>query len=141
MFFIHPVVQTVAILLSLYVFSLGFQRFRSVHLKQQATFNWKRHVRLGITTMTDLIIGLAVALTLVRLHWPGFLITGAHGKVGLVLIPLILFGLISGLYMNKVKKKRTVLPLLHGINNTILILLALSQIATGWEVLNQFVLG
>ena len=98
-------------------------------------------MRLGITTLTDLLIGIAIGLTVVRISWHGFMVTGTHGKIGVTLIPLILFGLISGLYMNRTKKKRTVLPLLHGINNTVLVLLAVTQIATGGKVLSRFVLG
>ena len=141
MFYIHPVLQIIAILLSLYVYYLGFQRFRSAHLKQQAAFNWKRHMRLGITTLTVLLAGIAIGLTVVRISWHGFMVTGTHGQIGVTLIPVIMFGLISGLFMNKAKKKRTVLPLLHGINNTVLLLLALTQTATGGKIIRQFVLG
>ena len=67
--------------------------------------------------------------------------TGTHGKTALVMLPLLLFGLISGIYMNQVKKKRRFLPLLHGANNLVVIILALSQIRTGWWVLNTYVWG
>ncbi len=141
MFFIHPIIQLFAIALALYVFYLGFQQFRAAHLKQEATFPWKRHVALGIASLTDLVIGLILGLTVVRISWYGFLVTGTHGKVGLTIVPFLLFGMISGIYMNRVKRKRKVLPLLHGINNSMLIFLALSQIVTGGRVLSQFVLG
>jgi hypothetical protein len=54
---------------------------------------------------------------------------------------MILFGLLSGYIMNKTRKKRSVLPLAHGINNLILTLLALTQMITGWGVIKLFVLG
>ena len=56
---------------------------------------------------------------MVYFYWRGFLITGGHGKVALVMAPLILFGFASGLYMNIKKKQRRVLPLLHGMNNLV----------------------
>jgi len=57
------------------------------------------------------------------------------------MMPLILFGLISGHYMNRVKKKRTILPLMHGINNLIVVILAVWQIKSGWWVYTTYVLG
>jgi len=73
--------------------------------------------------------------------WHGFLVTGTHGKVALVMLPLVLFGLFSGLYMDLRKKNRTLLPLLHGINNMVVLALAGYQITTGWWVVNVYVLG
>jgi len=61
--------------------------------------------------------------------------------MALVMLPLILFGLFSGLYMDRRKKKRTLLPLLHGINNMVVLALVGYQITTGWWVVNVYVLG
>ena len=141
MLFLHPVLQLSAILLALYVFFLGVQRFRSLHLKQKAKFNWKRHVLLGKITMLAWLAGMLGGAGMAYITWRGFLITGTHGKVALVMLPLILFGLFSGLYMNRKKKKRTLLPLVHGLNHMIVLALALYQIISGWWVLNAYVLG
>ncbi len=78
---------------------------------------------------------------MVKSSWYGMLITGIHSKIGVLMIPLILFALGSGLYMNHKKKKRKVLPLVHAISNTVLLLLALSQIYSGIMVYREFVLG
>jgi uncharacterized membrane protein len=67
--------------------------------------------------------------------------TGIHGKVGLVLMPFILFGLVSGLYMNRKKKQRRVLALIHGLNNLVVLILALTQVVSGSWVYRVFVLG
>jgi len=104
-------------------------------------FKWKRHVLFGAIALSALLIGMFGGMTLVYLYWKTFLMTGAHGRTAMVMLPLLLFGLGSGILMNRVKKKRKILPLIHGINNLILILLALSQIKTGWWVYTIYVLG
>ena len=138
---IHPIIQSFAILLSLYVLYLGVQRFRFLHLKHKTAFSWKRHVTLGTTALAVLMGGMVGGMTMVRLHWHGFLMTGTHGKVALVMVPFIIFGFASGLYMNRKKTKGRVLPFLHGLNNLIVSILALMQVATGWGVYVAFVLG
>jgi uncharacterized membrane protein YozB (DUF420 family) len=102
---IHPIIQLSAICLGLYVFYLGVQRFRSLHLKQKVKFNWKRHVLLGKIVMATWLAGILGGVSVVYMTWHGFLVTGIHGKVALVILPLILFGLFSGLHMNRKKKK------------------------------------
>lgn len=141
MLFIHPVIQCSAVLLALYVFFLGVQRFRSLHLKQKAKFNWKRHVTLGQIAMIGMLAGMLGGAVMAYVTWHGFLVTGTHGKVALGMLPLILFGLSSGLYMNYRKSKRKLLPLIHGLNNMVVLILALYQISSGRWVLNVYVLG
>jgi len=43
--------------------------------------------------------------------------------------------------MNRKKRKRKVLPLIHAVCNTLMLLLALSQIYTGVFVYRAYVLG
>jgi len=138
---IHPILQSLGILIALYVIKLGIARFRMAHLKQKAQFNWKRHVRFGIIATTVWLIGIFIGLYTVKINWHGLLITGYHAKVGVSLIPFILFALATGLYMDRNRKKRTVLPLVHAIFNTVSLILALSQIYTGIVVYRTFVLG
>ncbi len=141
MLIIHPIIQLCATLLACYVLFLGVQRFRMLHIKQKARFNWKRHVLLGIITMVTFLAGMIGGVSVAYLNWHGLLITGIHGKTALIIPPLLLFGLFSGLYMNRVKKKRKALPLIHGVVNLMLLLLALFQVYSGWWVYNTFVLG
>ena len=141
MLLIHPAIQLCASLLACYILFLGIQRFRMLHMKQKAKFNWKRHVLLGIISMVTFMAGMIGAMVLAYLHWHGILITGVHAEIALLILPLLLFGFLSGLYMNRVKKKRKILPLFHGIVNLILVLLALFQVYTGWWVYNIFILG
>ena len=51
------------------------------------------------------------------------------------MLTLILFGGVSGLYMDRRKAKRTFLPILHGAANLLLLLLAASQFVTGLVIL------
>jgi len=137
----HPVIQGLATLLAGYVLWLGLQRFRSRHWHQRVSFKWRSHVNLGIVTLGLWLAGLVGGLIMVRVWWHSFMITKIHGKVALAMLPLLLFGFFSGLYMDRRKKKRTFLPLLHGSNNLLLLILALAQAYTGWWVYSVYVLG
>ena len=141
MLVVHPVIQFCAILFALYVFYLGAQRFRTLHLRQKAVFRWKRHVVLGEIALGLLLGGMIGGITTVYVYWQGFLITGTHGKVALVMAPLVIFGLASGLYMHRKKRERKLLPLVHGLNNLAVLILGVTQIVTGWWVYGAFVLG
>jgi hypothetical protein len=142
MLWIHPIVQVCAIVLAWYVFYLGTQRFRYLHLHQNAVFSWRRHAVLGVIALGVLLAGIAGGMIMVHMHWQGFLITGIHGDMGLfIMAPLIVFGTGTGLYMNYRKKKRRILPLIHGLNNLLILILASFQVVTGWGVLRTFVLG
>ena len=141
MFLIHPIFQSVGILIALYVMKLGISRFRMVHLKQKTRFNWKQHVRFGIIATTIWLIGIFGGLYTVKTSWYSLLITGYHAKIGLLMIPFSLFAIGSGFYMDRKKKKRTILPLVHAIFNTVMLFLALLQIYTGIGVYRIYVMG
>jgi hypothetical protein len=141
MLLIHPFIQLTATLLVLLVLKQGFERFRSQHLKQRAVFKWKQHVYLGTLVMVLWWAGFVGGLAVVRNYWYAMFITGMHAKVGMVMLPFMLIGMLSGWIMHRRKQRRKVLPLIHGVNNLILVLLALFQIYNGWQVLNAFVWG
>ncbi|MDY6792203.1 MAG: DUF4079 family protein [Thermodesulfobacteriota bacterium] len=141
MFLIHPIFESVGILIALYVMKLGISRFRMAHLKKKIRFNWKQHVRFGIIATTIMLVGFLVGLYIVKTNWYGLFITGVHAKIGFLMIPLILFAIFSGIYMDRKKKKRTILPVIHAIFNTVLLFLALWQIYTGVGVYRTYVLG
>jgi len=141
MFYIHPALQFTGILFALFVFKLGIARFRMIHLKQKIRFKWKQHVRFGISATIIWLTGILGGLYIVKTSWYSFMITGLHAKIGLLMMPFILFAFVTGIYMDKNKKKRTVLPLVHGIFNTALLILAFVQIYTGVAVYRTYVLG
>ncbi len=141
MFLIHPIFQSAGIIILFYVWILGFSRFRFLHLKQKSRFNWQNHVKFGIIGTIILPVGVAGGLYLVKSSWHGVFITGIHAQIGVLIFFLALFAIGSGAYMDKKKKKRKMLPLIHGVSNTFMLLLSFSQIYTGIEVYRSFVLG
>ena len=137
----HPIWQFLMILLSVYVLYLAIPRFQSKHFGRTKKFNWKRHVLAGYLALGGMILGGFGGLTMAAIYFPGILITGTHAYIGLLMVLLALVGLSSGLYMDRRKKQRTGLPLLHGIVNFIVVLFGLAQIYTGYYVFQVFVKG
>jgi heme/copper-type cytochrome/quinol oxidase subunit 4 len=141
MLLIHPLMQLTATVLALAVLQQGIQRFRFQHLKRKATFKWKRHVYLGTSVAAIWTAGLLGGLMVVRNYWYTVFITGVHGKVGVTMLPFVLIGVVSGWFMHLRKRRRSMLPLVHALNNLVLVFLALFQLLSGWQVLNTFVWG
>lgn len=141
MFLIHPILQSTGICIALYVFTLGIPRFRTIHLKHKIRFKWKHHVRFGILASAIWLVGTFGGLYTVKANWHSTLITGSHAQIGLLMIPFALFAIVNGLYMDRKKRKRKVLPLIHGVCNTFMLFLALYQIYSGIGVYRTFVLG
>jgi hypothetical protein len=139
MLLIHPAIQATAILLVIYAFLTGLQRFRALHLKQKAVFPWKRHVLIGRVALTLLLTGLVVGFAMVRFHWGQNLMTMGHGKMALIILPFILFGLFSGQMLNRKGPKPPALRIFHGLNNTLVLILLLNQARLGIEVYRLFV--
>lgn len=139
---IHPVLQTLAVAFSVYVLYLGVVRFRFAHLGHKGiVFQWKRHAQQGTAVMAVWALAFVIGLGAAWHGWHSVFITGLHHQVGLVMLPLITFGLGSGLYMDRNKAKRAALPLAHGLVNALLVLLALWQLYTGVVILRDMVMG
>jgi uncharacterized membrane protein len=85
--------------------------------------------------------GIIGGLALVYVYWHGFIITGIHGKIGVLLAPFMIFGFLSGVHMNRKKKNGRLLPLIHGLNNLFVLVLCVSQVVSGLLVYRSFVLG
>jgi len=98
-------------------------------------------VALGEIALGVLLAGMVGGIVMVYISWHGLFITGIHGKVALVMAPFIIFGLVSGLYMNHTKRKRRILPFVHGLNNLVALIMAIGQIISGVWVYRAFVLG
>jgi hypothetical protein len=137
----HPVIQVAVSLVCIYLLYLGSFRFRSLHLGHKVPFNRKRHIKLGRPALIIMILGALGGLLFARWAWRGWLITGPHGYLGLIALSLILFGLISGWYMAKKPKARKTLPLLHGLVNTTVVIIALVQFYLGKEVIDTLIRG
>lgn len=137
----HPILQTLAVCLSFYVLYLGWGRFSFAHLgKKGVVFAWKRHVQLGTAVLTTWALAFALGLGAAWLNWDSVFVTNHHYKTALVMLPLIAFGLGTGVFMDQVKARRVALPLAHGCANGLLVLLALYQLYTGVIILRGMML-
>jgi len=138
---LHPIIQCLASLLASYVMYLGVQRFGHLHLKKKTVFRWNRHVTLGYISLGTWLVGIVFGMAVVYVYWHGFLITGTHATIALVTVPFLIFGLVSGVRMDRNRRRRKTLPLIHGASNLVALLLSLAQVVSGWWVYKVFVLG
>jgi hypothetical protein len=131
----HPVLMVLTLLLALWVAWQGVNRARFTLLKQKVAFNWKGHTRYGLVVLglwiagavggsvvTDMLHGIPDAYEL-------------HEGVASIMLALIAFGGLTGLYMDRKKAKRTIMPVLHGAANMLLLVLAVAQLVTGLVIL------
>lgn len=140
MLYFHPALQAATTLLGLFVAYLGLQRFVAQHMGRKLPFQWARHVSLGRIVLILWAAGLVGGLTVARLKWQVNFVTGLHYQTALAMVPLMLFGGVTGWYMDKHRARRTLLPLAHGVCNLVLLALALFQFRTGWQVIKDFIL-
>lgn len=140
MFYIHPVVQFLATLLAGYVFLLGWPRLRAAFVGGRAYFAWKRHVRLGMISLIALTAGMFGGALVTLRYWGGTGFTQWHYWIAMAMLPLLLFGFLSGWFMDRTRIRRRILPILHGLVNLVALVLALFQVWTGYDVLRVFVL-
>lgn len=127
----HPTLMTLNVVLALWVFFLGLQRFRATVMGRRARFPWKTHVRFGYVAMALFVLGMVAGPTMTTIFWGDSGGSSTHFVVGLCMAPLVLVGFFTGRLMDKHKAKRRVMPLVHGANNLLLLFLALWQFLTG----------
>ena len=135
----HPIMQCIALLAGLFALWQGFKRF-AMSRGKKVMFPWKTHVKLGTIALVLWIIGLtgfiATYFAFEVTH-----VTGIHANMAIVIAILAVFGLVTGFIMNKYKKRRKILPLVHGIANVILLVLVLVQGYVGVALVGNFLLG
>ena len=136
---IHPAAQLGATLLAFYAAYLGFQRTLSLHYNKQTKFFRRQHAIIGFIGLFSMVGGTAAGVYMVNRYLlnPDM---GLHKAVAMILLPLGLFGIISGLILYLKPGPRKYLPAIHGINNVIVLLLGLAQIFTGIKAYLQYVL-
>lgn len=136
---IHPIAQLAAILLALYAAYLGFERTKSLHFNKTTKFLRDRHVVVGTIALVSMLGGIAAGFIMVSRYLlnPDM---GLHVAVAMVMLPLGLFGIFSGFFLYLNPGKHKILPAIHGINNLLILLMALSQIVTGIMAYLRYVL-
>ena len=137
--YIHPILQLTGIFFGYVALFWGVQRFLASHMEKKIRFPWKQHVQWGKIASVLWLIGVVVGLYSTHAAWNNIRITGEHYTVGILLVPLILATLGTGYWMEKFKKKRQYLCLVHGILGGGVCLLAFLQMITGVQVFAIFV--
>jgi hypothetical protein len=136
---LHPVVQLVAILVAFYVAYLGIQRTKSLHFGKSSRFMRERHVALGTISLLTMLGGIAAGFIMVNRYLlnPDM---SMHVVVAMIILPLGVFGILSGFLLYLDPKQRKILPAAHGINNLVILVLALLQVVTGIMAYLKYVL-
>ena len=104
---------------------------------QEDAFPWKQHVKLGTLALVLWILG-ALGFYVTLDLFGSTHITGLHAELAWPIIGLAILGLITGYIMNRYKKKRKILPLIHGTINVLLIILVAVECYTGVQVWKDF---
>ncbi|WP_243359555.1 DUF4079 family protein [Fundidesulfovibrio terrae] len=139
MAYAHPAVMICLVALALYVLRLGYARFASTVLGRKSVFQWKRHVALGRIVMGGLFAGMCGGLSMTWLVWSHPFSTGTHVAVALCIALLAVSGAVTGLILDRDRRPGNPLALVHGLCNSLLAVLALSQVYTGYGVLKDFI--
>ena len=136
---LHPVGQIIAILFACYAAYLGLQRAKSLHFGKTTRFYRERHVITGAIALFSMLGGIAAGSIMVNRYLlsPDM---GLHVAVAMIILVLGLFGIISGFVLYLKPKQRRILPAVHGINNLVILLLALVQVITGIMAYMRYVL-
>jgi len=140
MLWIHPILQLVATGIALYALHLGWARFQVNHMNKKLKFLWMDHVKFGKTAHILWMAGLVLGQYAVSKEWGSNGVTGNHYWLGQLMMPCIAAGYITGVTMDRNKKKRPYMPLVHGVFNIIAVLLAIAEIVTGSMVIREFML-
>lgn len=133
---LHPLMQVIAVLIGLWAMWQGWKRV-AMQQGKKIIFPWRQHVRLGALALilwTLGALGFYVTLDL----FGSTHITGLHADLAWYIILLSLFGLATGYVMDRYKKKRKWLPIVHGVANVVLLALVLMECWTGYGLLGQF---
>ena len=133
---IHPFLMFLVMLGGFYVLWLGWRRFQGLHLKQRVSFAWKRHVRIGSYVLAFWALGPVLGLIGSQIVFGATFINSTHAWWGIAMVPLVITGYATGRVLDRVKCRRKWLPLIHGVNNLVLVVMSLWQTFTGWGFLD-----
>ena len=137
---VHPILESLATLAAVMVLYQGLKRFAAVHLGLKTRFPWKRHVFWGKAALLTWALGALLGFIGLYLSWSTVFSTGLHYRIALVMLPLLLTSYTTGLRMDRIKRRRPLLPLVHGLNNAVLLALAGYQAATGLRLARAILL-
>jgi len=136
---IHPLAQLAAILIGIYAAYHGYRRVQSLHFNRSVQFLRERHVIAGSIALISMLGGIAAGFIMVNRYLlnPDM---GLHVAIAILMLPLGIFGIFSGFFLYLNPGKRRILPAIHGMNNLVILILALAQIVTGVMAYLRYVL-
>ena len=136
---IHPLAQLAAILIGIYAAYHGYRRVQSLHFNRSVRFLRERHVIAGSIALISMLGGIAAGFIMVNRYLlnPDM---GLHVAIAILMLPLGIFGIFSGFFLYLNPGKRRILPAIHGMNNLVILILALAQIVTGVMAYLRYVL-
>jgi len=131
---IHPIVQALTALLALYVLRLGLSRFASRHLGKTTVFQWNRHVMLGRVVVAVWALGAIGGLTMTYLTYGKLYTESLHFKIGIAILLVLLITFHTGTRLNRRRNQSNILPVVHLVNNILLLVLVGIQVVTGLDI-------
>ena len=131
---IHPIVQALTALLALYVLRLGLSRFASRHLGKTTVFQWNRHVMLGRVVVVVWALGAIGGLTMTYLTYGKLYTESLHFKIGIAILLVLLITFHTGTRLNRRRNQSNILPVVHLVNNILLLVLVGIQVVTGLDI-------
>lgn len=141
MLWIHPFLQLLATGMALYALHLGWPRFRANHFGQSGPFAQAQHAAYGKYACILWMCGLVLGQYAIASRWGDNGITGVHYWIGQTMMPCIAGGYITGVIMERGKKRVPYLPLVHAAFSILAVALALAEIVTGVVVIRDFILA
>ncbi|MFO7726811.1 MAG: DUF4079 domain-containing protein [Desulfonatronovibrio sp.] len=140
MLWLHPVIQLLAIITAFYLLYLAWPRFKALHLGKPGKFEWKKHAFRGRIIIIVLLGGFVLGRVAVQSEWGVSPVFQNHNQAAMIMVPFLIIAYLTGSIMDRKKKKRFWLPVLHGINNLTLLGLGLYQAYTGYLIVKDFVI-
>ncbi len=140
MLWLHPVIQLLATMMAFYVLFLAWQKVKILHLGQKGKFEWRKHVFWGRIIIIVWFGGLVLGRVAVHSHWDMSPLFLTHSQGAMIMVPFMLIAYVTGSVMDRKRQKRFWLPVVHGVNNIIMLGLALYQFYTGYFIVVNFIL-
>jgi hypothetical protein len=137
---IHPIAQALTALLALYVLRLGLSRLASRHLGKHTVFQWNRHVMLGKVVVAVWGLGALGGLSVTYLTYGKIFTESLHFRIGMLMLPVLLITWLTGTRLDRRRNQSNVLPVVHLLNNILLLCLAAVQLVTGLGIVQSALL-
>lgn len=137
---IHPIVQSLTIILALYVLWLGLARLASRHLGRQTVFRWDRHVKLGKLVVAVWALGGFGGLIMTYITYGKIFTESLHFKIGIAILFLLSVTWLTGTRMDRRRGQSDILPVIHLANNALLLILIAIQLFTGIGIVQSALL-